>query len=355
MGLSMPARVLLPGIWTECDDQGVFAWKPLTLKARLMPADAVDITAALFELARGNFLKRFTLGDKDYGAVRNFRKFQRPKKPTSIYPLPPEFRTYVGLTAIGGELVPHQDETGDEDIAPSGDTSGGKSPQMEGEGGRRSDEGGKRGEDARALDEPENWKPGDPVPDLWLAEGEATRAKLNLHPCDIALEAEAFTRWYQSRDLDLPNFRAAWLNWVLKGKPISAERAAALKRKDAAEAPAPQRWGGHPAEARVREKLGEAKFEALLGRSRIDTGRHPGCVFVVVPTAVLSKQIFKHCFSVLEQAFAPDCVAVEHEGEAEQPASGVVVSIASAPSAPSSERVEIPEFLRRKPERAATA
>lgn len=135
MALSFPARELIKGIWCEADDQGVFEWKPLTLKAKIMPADAVDIVALLAELIAGEFVTRFEIDGKGYGAVRNFRKFQRPKKPNSIHLLPPEFRHYVGLTDDEGEPekdksppVPHQFPTKEE-----------KSPQMEDGGGRMED------------------------------------------------------------------------------------------------------------------------------------------------------------------------------------------------------------------------
>lgn len=132
MALSFPARELIKGIWCECDDQGAFEWKPLTLKAKIMPADAVDMPALLDELVRGKFVTKYDYDGRSYGAVRNFRRFQRPKKPNSIHLLPSEFRTYVGLSADEEEhsaeqppSVPHQLPT-----------EGEKPPQMEDEGRR---------------------------------------------------------------------------------------------------------------------------------------------------------------------------------------------------------------------------
>jgi hypothetical protein len=137
MALSFPARELIKGVWCEADDQGVFEWKPLTLKARILPADAVDMAALLNELIAGKFVTRIEIDDHSYGLVRNFRKYQRPKKPNSIYLLPPEFRTYVGLKPPTEELeaneppsVPHQFPT-----------EGGNPPQMEDGGWKREDEG----------------------------------------------------------------------------------------------------------------------------------------------------------------------------------------------------------------------
>jgi hypothetical protein len=122
------ARLLLIGIWTEAWDDGVFERKPLTLKAKIFPADNVDVTELLAELEGLGFFQTFQKAGKSFGVVRNFRKFQRPKKPNSSGLLPDEFRNYVALSHEDSELVEYQFGT-----------SGEKSPQME-DGGWREEE-----------------------------------------------------------------------------------------------------------------------------------------------------------------------------------------------------------------------
>jgi len=111
VALSPLARLLVIGIWTECDDQGAFEWKPVTLKMRLLPADNADVVALLAECEAANVVRRYTVGNREYGVVRNFRKYQRPKKPNSVHPIPDEFRTYVGLS--GPSSPPDADEGGE--------------------------------------------------------------------------------------------------------------------------------------------------------------------------------------------------------------------------------------------------
>lgn len=94
-GLSMAARVLLLGLWTEADDQGVFDWKPVTLKMRLMPVDNVSVPDLLLELEGWNAIKRFMQDGKELGAIRNFCKFQRPKTPKYRVLKSAEIRNYV--------------------------------------------------------------------------------------------------------------------------------------------------------------------------------------------------------------------------------------------------------------------
>ncbi len=144
---SPQAQVFLIGLWTQCDDQGVFEWKPVTLKMRILPAANCDATVLLAELAALGIIKQIDVGPLKYGLVRNFRKYQRPKKPNSAYPLPAEFRTYVGLTG----KIPEPDDGEEADSGPPDTPEGGPDsppvphqggtgseirPQMEEEGGR---------------------------------------------------------------------------------------------------------------------------------------------------------------------------------------------------------------------------
>lgn len=128
--LSMAARVLYIGVLTESDDHGVFEWKPVTLKMRVMPVDNVNIPDLLAECETADVIKRFSSG-KSYGLVRNFCRYQRPKKPKYVHPMPSEFYTYAGLKPDGSLPVLHQSRT-----------SGENPPQREDGGGEGEEESG---------------------------------------------------------------------------------------------------------------------------------------------------------------------------------------------------------------------
>lgn len=129
--VSIAARLLFIGIWGEADDKGVFEWKPLTLKMRLYPADNVDIETLLSELVSVDAVVSYEFDGRKFGIVRNFRKFQRPKKPNDVHPMPSEFRTYAGLSEASSEQVPHQSRTGTE-ISPQMEDGGCNRPIHEG-------------------------------------------------------------------------------------------------------------------------------------------------------------------------------------------------------------------------------
>jgi len=126
--VSMAARLLFLGLGVEADDKGVFEWKPLTIKMKIFPADNLDVDGLLSELIHASAVRRYEVDGRSFGAIRNFRKFQRPKTPNDIHPATPEIRNYVGLEVSVSETLPQ---------------SGGKlseiAPQME-DGGDKMEE-----------------------------------------------------------------------------------------------------------------------------------------------------------------------------------------------------------------------
>jgi hypothetical protein len=136
MGLSAYARLLLIGLWTEAWDDGVFEWKPLTLKARIFPVDPVDVAALLAELLDAGVIARIESGQKQPGVIKNFQKYQRPKKPNSSGLMLDEWLDYVGAKAVPDA----SDEESSEPVPNQFPTGGGKSPQMEDGGWKREDE-----------------------------------------------------------------------------------------------------------------------------------------------------------------------------------------------------------------------
>jgi hypothetical protein len=128
MSASPLARLLMIGLWTEAWDDGVFEWKPIVIKARLFPADACDVVALLDELSALHVIKRVERSGKAWGLIRNFRKFQRPKKPNSSGIATADDVEFLGPEHVSSEPVPNQFRTSSEIL-----------PQME-DGGWRMEE-----------------------------------------------------------------------------------------------------------------------------------------------------------------------------------------------------------------------
>lgn len=99
------ARLLFLGLGVEADDKGIFEWKPVTLKMRIFPADNFDVVALLADLEAVGVLQSYEIDGRKYGAIRNFRKHQRPKTPNNIHPMTDDIGNYVGLPQVISEIT----------------------------------------------------------------------------------------------------------------------------------------------------------------------------------------------------------------------------------------------------------
>jgi len=95
------AIALMIGLWMEADDSGTFEWKPITLKARCLPAANVDVGELLDALQLVGMVKRFEVDGKPYGVIRNFVKYQRPKDPKCVHPFTDEMQRFAGFVGEG--------------------------------------------------------------------------------------------------------------------------------------------------------------------------------------------------------------------------------------------------------------
>jgi hypothetical protein len=208
--LSPMARLLFMGIWNECDDMGSFAWAPLTLKMRILPADSADAAALLEEMIAAEIVLRYELAGKTYGAVRNFCQYQRPKKPGSTHPQTDEVREWVNLNARtvrdGGEPVPNQSETASE-LPRQMKDGGGDNEDCSDEQSSLSPQAGRGGK--RLI--PADWTP-PPVSELPPRARACAELWTN---ASYQTEAEGFLLYWQSERKMKPDWRATWANRII--------------------------------------------------------------------------------------------------------------------------------------------
>ena len=93
--LSDAAKWFFIGLWTEADDRGVFEWKPITLKMRIAPASTLLADPLLSEMEQLDRIRRYEIDGHQYGAIRNFTKYQRPKFPKYRFPITDDIRSYI--------------------------------------------------------------------------------------------------------------------------------------------------------------------------------------------------------------------------------------------------------------------
>lgn len=117
------ARLLALALRNVADDNGAFRWKPTTLKAECLPADNCEISALLDELIRNDQIIKYAIDGKEYGLIKDFTQWQRPKKPKYIHPVPVGFSTST-------EPVPDQD-TPEPEITLQREEVGGRREEVE--------------------------------------------------------------------------------------------------------------------------------------------------------------------------------------------------------------------------------
>lgn len=87
----LPVRLAFAGIWTCCDREGRFKWRPRSLKAVILPYDNVDFSRVLDALASRGFICKYTIDTEDFGFVPSFLDHQiiNNREKQSFIPKPP--------------------------------------------------------------------------------------------------------------------------------------------------------------------------------------------------------------------------------------------------------------------------
>lgn len=245
--MSIQAQLFMIGLWNEADDGGAFAWKPRQLKARLMPMHNVDAESVLDELLQIGVIRKYEADGQIIGAIRNFGKWQSPKKPNRKLPMPGEIMQFCAtenVPGIGGE----QAENSPEKASKSSDNDGYSSQSVPNQSRTSSEpvplgRGGGRGEEEDILShsvreeragdqaEPPAKKPkpskrGHRLPDDWQPSPELIdyANDRNLNP---EREAEDFRDYWHSKagatamKLD---WAATWRTWCRRSADRRQER-----------------------------------------------------------------------------------------------------------------------------------
>jgi hypothetical protein len=88
----LPIRIAFSGLWTCCDREGRFEWRPRWLKSEILPYDEVDFSRVLDALVTRGFLVKYAIGSEIYGCIPSWKKHQviNNKELPSVIPAPTE-------------------------------------------------------------------------------------------------------------------------------------------------------------------------------------------------------------------------------------------------------------------------
>jgi len=65
----LPIRIAFAGLFTCCDREGRFEWKPRTLKLDVLPWDECDFSRVLDALMTRGFIKKYASEGREFGFI----------------------------------------------------------------------------------------------------------------------------------------------------------------------------------------------------------------------------------------------------------------------------------------------
>lgn len=153
MSMSMTTKAAWTPLWMQCDDHGIFEWKPIVLKALIFPADNVDFIQVLDELERLDCVRRVDINGKPHGVIRNFAKYQRPKNPSYRHfkqeELPADLGSYIGVKGSTPPVLPQSSPSTPEKSAQMKEEVVGKEEEVRKKGSRSVADATRPGEHAK--------------------------------------------------------------------------------------------------------------------------------------------------------------------------------------------------------------
>jgi len=72
----LPLRLAFAGLWTACDKEGRFLWRPRELKLDCLPHDGIDFSRVLDALRTRGFIEKYSVEGVDYGFVPSWHRHQ---------------------------------------------------------------------------------------------------------------------------------------------------------------------------------------------------------------------------------------------------------------------------------------
>ncbi len=88
----LPLRVAFAGLWTACDREGRFKWKPRQLKLDCLPHDELDFSRVLDALTTRGFVVKYAADGREFGAIPSWNEHQviNNREAASTIPEPTE-------------------------------------------------------------------------------------------------------------------------------------------------------------------------------------------------------------------------------------------------------------------------
>lgn len=109
----LPVRLAFIGLFTCCDRDGRFQWRPRVLKLDVLPYDDdIDFSRVLDALLTRGFLRKYSVNGEMYGVIPTFSKHQVINNRESESEIPaPDESAYISTTSTREARVSHATST----------------------------------------------------------------------------------------------------------------------------------------------------------------------------------------------------------------------------------------------------
>lgn len=95
----LPIRIAFVGLFTICDREGRFKWRPRAIKLDVLPYDDCDFSRVLDALATRDFVRKYACGTEEFGFIPTFNKHQVINNRESDSDLPePTESSYISMS-----------------------------------------------------------------------------------------------------------------------------------------------------------------------------------------------------------------------------------------------------------------
>ncbi len=105
----LPLRLAFAGLWTQCDREGRFEWRPRQPKVDILPYDDIDFSRVLDALATRGFIVKYASFGREFGHVPSWHRHQvvNNRERGSQIPEPVDFITISDAPSTREARVDH--------------------------------------------------------------------------------------------------------------------------------------------------------------------------------------------------------------------------------------------------------
>jgi len=105
----LPLRLAFIGLFTCCDREGRFRWRPKQLKLDVFPYDDMDMEEVLNALVKSGFVVKYSHHTETYGCIPSWKKHQQINV-REVLSVIPEFEENNIFIGEGADDLSHQSE-----------------------------------------------------------------------------------------------------------------------------------------------------------------------------------------------------------------------------------------------------